>query len=289
MSVRIARASAAAGALAGALLLASPPSAAETFMTCTGVISSLPAVIDTQGIWCLTHDLGTAITTGEAITIDTNNVTIDCNGFKIGGLAAGVGTQAHGIEALDRANATIRNCNIRGFYRGVFLKGGTGHLVEDNRFDANTLSAVLVDGDGIVVQRNRIFDTGPSTVSAMAIAVYAIGGVDVVDNTISGVVAATGGNGDARGVFLFSNQDGRIADNRIRGLVSDGTGDMYGVLTTLASYITVRGNDLVGDGSATSVGISCAGSNAVTRDNAISFFGTGNYACNDHGGNVVKP
>src|SRR5690606_25516601 len=65
--------------------------AEETFDTCTSFIPSLPTVITSQGTWCLDKNLGTAITGGNAITVATNNVTIDCNGFKIGGLAAGDG------------------------------------------------------------------------------------------------------------------------------------------------------------------------------------------------------
>ena len=70
--------------------LASPAStAAESYDSCTGFIESLPATISTQGVWCLRRNLATAMTSGNAITITVNNVTIDCNDFKIGGLAAG--------------------------------------------------------------------------------------------------------------------------------------------------------------------------------------------------------
>src|SRR4029079_11936992 len=61
------------------------PVHAETYHTCGTVIASLPTVISTQGVYCLTHDLATNITAGKAIDIQTNNVTIDCNGYKIGG------------------------------------------------------------------------------------------------------------------------------------------------------------------------------------------------------------
>ena len=60
---------------------------AET-VNCTA-ITSLPAVITVQGIYCFTGNLSTAITTGNAIEIQTNNVVLDLNGFKLGGLAAG--------------------------------------------------------------------------------------------------------------------------------------------------------------------------------------------------------
>jgi hypothetical protein len=42
------------------------------------------------------------MSTGAAIFINVNNVTIDMNGYKIGNLAARAGTQAYGIFASQR-------------------------------------------------------------------------------------------------------------------------------------------------------------------------------------------
>jgi len=79
-------------------------------------------VITSQGVYCLNHDLATAMTSGNAIDIQTNNVTVDCNGYKIGGLAAGPSSVAYGIHAdTTRQNITIRNCGIRGFVEGIYL------------------------------------------------------------------------------------------------------------------------------------------------------------------------
>src|SRR5690606_3094851 len=132
---------------------------AETYATCTGFIDSLPATISTQGVWCLRKNLSTAITEGSAIVIATNNVTIDCNGFKVGGLAGGEYTLAMGIRATDRQNVTVRHCNVRGFYCGVQLSGA-GHLVEDSRFDNSSYAGIYVRGDNNLVRRNRVYDTG---------------------------------------------------------------------------------------------------------------------------------
>ncbi|HEY0661599.1 MAG TPA: hypothetical protein VGD21_09825, partial [Lysobacter sp.] len=76
-----------AGIAVLAILLAgpvapAPAQAAQSYDNCTGFIDSLPATITTQGTWCLRKDLSTAMSSGNAITIATNNVTIDCNDFK---------------------------------------------------------------------------------------------------------------------------------------------------------------------------------------------------------------
>ena len=276
----------------GAAVLASPVATAETFNTCTGTISSLPAIIGTQGIWCLDGDLQTSATSGDAILITTNNVTIDCNGYKLGGLAGGVGTLTQGISAVNRRNATVRNCNIRGFFRGIAFTGTPtgGHVVEDNRFDGNLFTGVLVEGDGSVVRGNRIFDTGGSTVLPAALGLSTRYSVDIIDNTVSGVAATAATNGSAFGMITSENPDGQIAGNRVRGVARSGSGIAFGIYNVGAGRITLRRNDLVGDGSSGSIGMQCnAGSEPITTDIAISLFVTGIDDCNDDGGNVVNP
>jgi hypothetical protein len=267
-----------------------PAQAAESYDNCTGFIDSVPATISTQGTWCLRQDISTAITSGVAITIATNNVTIDCNDFKLGGLAAGAGTLAYGINASNRLNATVRHCNIRGFYIGLLLSGaaGGGHTVEDNRFDGNTWIGLWTEGDGSVVRRNRVFDTGGSTSGLQPWGLLAYNSADVLDNTVAGVAATSGGNGTVHGITTSTNLDGRVVGNGVRGLVKDGTGIAYGISNFSSNRLTLVGNHVVGDGS-TGVGLLCQGANDSATDNVISGFATGISICSDDGGNVVVP
>src|SRR5690606_14034939 len=95
--------------LAGMLLVPHAARAAQSYDTCTGFIDSLPATINSQGTWCLRGNVSTAITSGNAIEVAANNVTIDCNGFKIGGLGGGVATRTWGIVANERFNLRVNN------------------------------------------------------------------------------------------------------------------------------------------------------------------------------------
>ena len=106
------------------LLLGLQPARAEV-QDCTN-ITAIPATISTQGVYCLKQHESAALASGAAITINVNNVTLDCNEFKIGNLAAGSGTNATGVQASGRINVTVRNCGIRGFRTGVRLRGD-GH------------------------------------------------------------------------------------------------------------------------------------------------------------------
>src|SRR5688572_33166642 len=99
-------------------LLASIPgkaAAAESYDSCKGVITALPATITTPGTWCLKQDLATLLASGNAITVKANDVTLDCNDFKLDGSGAGVSTKTIGIRAVDVSNVTVRHCNVRGF------------------------------------------------------------------------------------------------------------------------------------------------------------------------------
>jgi len=265
--------------------------AAESYDNCAGFITSLPAVIATPGTWCLKQDLSTAITTGIAITISTDNVTVDCNDFKLGGLAAGSATHALGIHAANRYHVTVRNCNIRGFNSGLTLNAGGGiggkYLVEDCRFDGNTYKGLDVDGDGSMVRRNRVFDTGGSTINTLAFAITTSGSVDILDNTISGVAATSGGGGYARGISTDLNTSGRIIGNGISGLLGDGSGTAYAIENNSSDRISIRNNNLVGDGGSGSVGMICTSSSGRAKDNVVSGFFLAIGGCGDAGGNTV--
>ena len=281
-------------ALLGLLALlacAKSASAAQSYDNCTGFITSLPAVISTQGTWCFKQDLATAISSGQVITIATNNVTIDCNNFKLGGLAAGVATQASGIFANNRQNVTIRNCSIRGFFAGVQLQGGTtsGNAIVDNRFDGNTCISIYVGGDGSLVQRNRVFDTGGSTMQTNAYGIYAVASVDVVDNTVSGVIATAAGDGSAYGIYTGDNFAGRILDNGVRGLVPDGSGAALGIDNVNSGRLVIAGNHVVDQTSSGTIGLACTILNSRAKDNVIDGFSVGISVCGDAGGNDITP
>src|SRR5947207_15889634 len=112
-----------------------PAAAAESYDSCFGFIDALPATITTQGTWCLRQNLDTSATTGNMIEIQTNNVTIDCNGFRIRGSGGGPATGAVGIFANGRLNLTIRRCTVRGFSLGLQVTGGSDYIVENNLLD----------------------------------------------------------------------------------------------------------------------------------------------------------
>jgi hypothetical protein len=280
--------------LLGLALLAAaspmPASAAPSYDACTGFITSLPAVISTQGTWCLDGDLSTAITSGNAIEVANNNVTIDCNGFKIGGLAAGAGTTTRGIRANARLNTTVRDCNLRGFHTAIEIGGApsAGHLVEGNRVEGSTVTGINVNGAGSQVRSNRVLDTGLSTVTTgQSFAILVLGAVDVVDNSVEGVtaVANASGNVSTRGIQVLSATGAQVAGNRVRGLVRLGDGSSVGINVVTSTRSDVRDNFVLGPGTA---GIACSGPDGI-YDNHVNGFDTNLALCPDQGNVLVDP
>jgi hypothetical protein len=280
------------GSLLALVLFALHPAAhaAEGYANCAGYIDSVPASITTQGVWCLRKDLNFTMGSGDAITVGTNNVTIDCNDFKIGGLKAGATAETVGIRATNRLNTTVRNCLVRGFKRGVFLDGlaGGGHVVEDNHFDGNLYIAIHVLGDGSVVRRNLVSDTGGSTSEAHAIGILGGGQMDVLDNTIGSVRTAEEGAGIATAIMVSLNEGGSISDNRISGLVGGTTGGVRGI-RALPGRLALRNNDLIDYAPGSAVAFMCDSTDARLKDNMINGYYTANSGCGDAGGNTSPP
>ena len=186
------------------------------------------------------------MTSGNAITINTNNVVLDLNGFKIGGLSAGAGTLANGIYANQRKNVTIRNGTVRGFYEGIYLADSPpytisqGHLIKDIRADMNTFVGIEVRGRGNIVRNNQVVNTGGSTLSYSATGILVYGpGARVLNNDV--IETKEQSTGYAYGIALYDASGAAVENNRI-GNSSLGTGTSFGILIQSSADVLVSNN-----------------------------------------------
>lgn len=261
------------------------PTRAETVHACTGFVTSVPTTITAQGVWCMRQDLSTSLSSGAAIAIAANNVTLDCNGFKLGGLSAGDASSATGIHANGRNNVTVRNCNIRGFLHGVHLTSdgdyyaSAGHLVEDNRFDNNLYAGIWITGENNVVRRNRVFDTGGAPGRDASYGIVA--DAELVGNTVRGVFA-TAANTYPSGIYAAG--PGQVRDNLVSGLQVAGNGHATGIQAA-GPYSRASGNHVIGAAQTLGYGIYGAG-DTFCSDNTVARFATAAFhQCRDSGGN----
>lgn len=267
--------------------------AAQSYDSCTGFINSLPATLSTSGVWCLRKDLSTAITSGAAITVATNNVTLDCNDFKVGGLGAGAASQTTGVRAVDRQNVTVRHCSVRGFLKGIDLDEGAGQLVEDNNLDNNLLLGIRVSTYSGVVRNNRVTDTGGATATIAlrfspgvqslipnATAGIAASNSVMIDNVVDGLFGPESGSYSLAG--MFGAGDGLATrQNVVRGIASTAqSGTTWGIVLSgvgglVASNVVARSYTTTGSGK---YGIS-SDNTARCVDNVSSNFSTAFAGC----------
>jgi parallel beta-helix repeat protein len=222
---------------AGAVVLTSGVAArADETTFCNNYITSLPYTITTQGHYCFDRNLSTAITTGNAITINTDFVVLDLNNFKLGGGSAGLATQAKGIYSLNRSNITVRNGNIRGFAFGIQLDatttaGALNNLIENNVVDGNTVAGIALYGSSYNIRNNTVTNTGGSTAGpsigycsaapnpiATGIGTYSVSGCsdagpgEVNNNTVINTILVVGAT---NGVIPIFARNGIALNNRV--------------------------------------------------------------------------
>ena len=271
---------------------AMPAAAAESYDNCSRFVDALPAVLEQQGVWCLRGDLSTSAAGSGYVAIDirANNVTLECNGFKVGGLAGGVDTLAVGVgSSTSRLNTTIRGCSIRGFARGISLEFNCGgHLVENNRLDNNRVVGILVSGGGSTIRGNRVVTTGGSAIAAPSVGIAAGYDVDVIDNLVSGVAPKAGSGRDGIGILAQSNDLGTFSGNRVRAVDGDGAGVGIGIRVQGASHAIIAGNEITAGAAVSDQAVTCDSAQPSARDNTISGYAAGLTGCSDDGGNIVK-
>jgi hypothetical protein len=262
------------------------PAAAET-TECTN-ITSLPAVISNSGVYCMKQDLATAMTSGYAITINAHNVVLDCNGYRLGGLSAGVGTQTTGIHAATRKNITVRDCNVRGFRRGLEFTyygdgGNGGHVVEDSLFESNTQMGIMLSGDRSIARRNRVLNTGGSTLPGEVVGLWVTGRPAFAEhNFVSGIVGGADG-AESAGLkvtgYMSLARDNVITDIKPGNGISSG---IHGGGTS----ITLEHNFVDSVLTYPHYGINTTYGSVLCLDNRVRAWTTSAYdGCNEGGGN----
>ena len=234
-------------------------------------ITAIPTTLYSPGIYCLTGDLLTGITSGAAIDIKGDNITIELNGHRLGGGSAGSSTTASGIRTWNSTGTVIRNGSIKGFYAAVALSGGRANLVEGIRADGNYVVGINSTSTQTVIRNNQISNTGGSTAQTSAPWAHGIlatgQGTAILNNNIANVAST----GDASGIAVVSN-DCVVNSNRI-STVSSAT-RAYGIHLSTSKRPVAVGNVMTGVQAPASTGIR-GGNDVIARDNQINGYATG--------------
>jgi len=254
--------------------------------------SEIPYTINTPGIYCLATDLVAppTFTTGNVITINSNNVVIDLNDHRIGGQPAGLGNQAVGIYSNSHRNIQIRNGVIRGFLYGIQIvdaaSPGTssGIAIVSILADGNTYAGIDVVGLGNRIHDNSVVNTGGSTAPPTA-EVFGISskgkGSIIRDNVVTAVTHPTGGS--AYAIFIDASSDYSTVDNN-RITNPSSSASSFGIYVN-SSDVLVQGNVVFG----MDTGLSFKDTTGAYRNNAVIKTNTPVSKGFDGGGNVSNP
>jgi len=268
--------------------------AAESHDGCAGFIDTVPTTIYSQGVWCLRGDL-THAGVHSAIFLAANNVTLDCNGHGVEGLAGADDALGYGVFASGHENVTVRNCRFTGFRHGIEISGGGGHLVEDNVVaHAYRHGIEIRNSDGAVVRRNRVLHTGGgrNNDARSGISIEGVDGAafEVRDNVVSGVRGTSQYYNRTTGIRLLAGATATVSGNRIARLEPAGAGmTATGISIGNGPDQTLLLDNEVGLGSPSenSRGFSCNGQGLV-RGNVVRGFQTAFTTCTDGGGNSTR-
>jgi hypothetical protein len=242
-------------------------------------------------VWCVDRTL-TTTAAGPVISVHAENVTVDCTGHALVHTAPFTdGTASYGIAGY-HAGLTVRGCTVRNFTYGISAGGSGGRIViEDNRVEGSALIGIGLSNDGgaSVIRRNDVLATG-STAAAYKLpqGISAVGGTDILDNTVAGVTAPQGIASNAYGIWK-RDAGGVITGNRVRNVRPGGGQVGYGIYLTNVQDASLRANDLVNDASWNGVGIRCGEPSNRVRDSVVDGFATALSNCGSAEGNYHSP
>ena len=226
-------------------------------------ISSVPFTINAAGSYYLTGNL--AVTSGGAITISVDDVTLDLNGFTISSTASPASGTGILFPSGSKANVTIRNGQIRGtttFAGGTFTTGGFQHGVR-----------VITAGSNVRVADLRVFGVsltginlpaGPHTYAVERCTVEVCGTVGIAASRVRASSALTCGT------------DGIVADavrdsfGESVGTVAGSDGIQAGIVIN-STGVAVAGVGIVADTAAHCDGTSTTGASGMNVTGAASF------------------
>lgn len=232
-----------------AVLLVAPAlnaSAAPTPISACGTISA-------TGSYVLTQNLTTS---GDCLTVSAPGVSINLNGFKIGGASA-TGTAIKAALGTGYNGLNVHNGVIANFIVGIYA-GGNAVRIENVKLLGASGTAISV-GDNAFIK-----DT---TIAPGASGISAGNGLRLIDSAvINGVRAVSAGdNACVSGNWINGNHSGFLFGNN-----SLATGNHVS-LQTVVGISAGTGALLIGNGIANNcVGISAAGGESAVIHNIIA-------------------
>lgn len=152
--------------------------------------------------------------TGYCIFIDHDNVTVDCQGYRLTGI--GDDQNNYGVRAEYAENTLIQNCEFYNWAIGVYFYYGDTNTAFHNKFRFNDSGIAFLYSDYGWVQDCKADDNVRSGVQVHTSDYFV-----VFDNSIHGSACAENSVGGA-GILVNNSDFGFVVDNQTNANCENG-------------------------------------------------------------------
>ncbi|MDE1763519.1 MAG: right-handed parallel beta-helix repeat-containing protein [Thaumarchaeota archaeon] len=97
----------------------------------------------------LTGDIGPCSVVG--LYVSGNDITLDCAGHTLSGTGA---DGSAGIVASGPSGVTIKNCNVTGFFQGIYMDFSSNNILSGNTVNGNTFGIFMQRTSGSAITDN---------------------------------------------------------------------------------------------------------------------------------------
>lgn len=244
---------------------------------CTA-LTGFPATISAAGKYCLADDVTVDSPGIKAITINANDVTLDCDGHTLKNLATSNNGTSVGVYLFAQNNVVIRNCRIiGGFAHGIHANQDNTSFnqnyyidIKDNYVAGPYHHGIWVYGSAVEVTGNRVYDIGGQLnrdgigirvgASSVGFRLHT-----VMDNFVAGTNSPYR---NAFGIYSDNSQGGIFVRNGVVGSSGHDSFGSYGFRIG-GSYNRVTDNHVTGSGKANDKGIFSSHESTSCYDNYL--------------------
>ncbi|MEK6954181.1 MAG: right-handed parallel beta-helix repeat-containing protein [Candidatus Micrarchaeota archaeon] len=141
---------------------------------------------------------------GTCLTIASQGVTIDCNGFKI------TGKTAENSSAIysEFAKTSVKNCVISSYELGIRLFKADSSTLEDNVLTANIGGMLLQQSSGLKILRNQFYNSSEGAIILNSVEKSALEGNFIDQSTRYGIQVVGSSDNTLKGNLIYRNKFG---------------------------------------------------------------------------------
>ena len=232
----------------------------------------------------LSGDIGPC-STPVGLRISNNNITLDCAGHTISGTNVPFSA---GIVSAGFTGITIKNCNVTGFFQGIYIDFGSNVNLASNTLGGNAFGIFMQRTSGSTITDNTNDGNSQDGVfMGFEASGNTLTGNTANNNSIRGFEDATTGSGTSGTGNTYSSNvcNGNAINSQPGGLCSSSstfsvTFDQSGIPSSGTTWgVTVGSSHYTGTGTSITVS-GLSGTSSYSYDSPVAGSAGTRYTCN---------